>query len=46
MSEIAQELADRIDAYWEQHRDRREDSGATPLSEEQLRRLRALGYIR
>lgn len=40
----AAELRQRIDVYWERHRDRREDD--TPLSDEQRMRLRSLGYVR
>ncbi|MAE69134.1 MAG: hypothetical protein CME06_01550 [Gemmatimonadetes bacterium] len=38
-------LADRVDAYWHTHWDRREASGDAQLSNQELDRLRALGYI-
>ena len=41
--EEATDLRERIDDYWERHRDRRGDDGA--LSEEERTRLRSLGYV-
>jgi hypothetical protein len=39
-------LLDRIDAYWEEHRDRRVQRPADKtLSDEEIKRLRALGYL-
>ena len=45
-SQAARDLAARIDEYWERHRDRREGSVNTPMSDAERRRLRTLGYIR
>jgi hypothetical protein len=43
---VADSLRLRIDSYWEQYRDRREETGEVePTSEEMLKKLRALGYI-
>jgi len=39
----ATDLRERIDDYWERHRDRRGDEGA--LSEAERTRLRSLGYV-
>jgi len=38
------DLRERIDSYWERHRDRRNDDAA--LTEEERARLRSLGYVR
>jgi hypothetical protein len=39
-------LLDRVDEYWEQYRDRRvENPDNKKMSEEKIKRLRALGYI-
>jgi hypothetical protein len=40
-----EELRARIDAFWERHQDRRTRPDSD-LSEEELRRLRSLGYVR
>jgi hypothetical protein len=45
--EAGKELAQKVSEYWRKHRDAREAEGEEPsMSEEELRRLRALGYIR
>jgi len=45
-SALAQPLRDRIDHYWEVYQDRRSRGGPeTRPSEEELERLRSLGYI-
>jgi hypothetical protein len=42
----ARRLRDRIDVYWRDHGDRRDEGASVPVSEEERKRLRALGYVR
>jgi len=41
----AQVLGERIDLYWETHRDRREGKGASSPSKDERDRLKSLGYV-